>query len=284
SAGDNGGGLYNLNGTLTLTNCTVSGNSAGYDGGGLWNNGTATLTDCTVSGNSAGKGGGLFNGVSLNGVDQYTITPNLASLFPNGDTNVTVSLSFNAAGPGVIMDELGQPALNTGWHDSQIEILADGTLKLRVWNLPAVSLGTASFNTWHSVVLRYDAATQTLDGFLDGVPSTTTSSGSRQAPYHSGFGPYYAIGAARTHHLGPGAYFPGLLQNIRIFNRALSNAEIEALDGGLANHGTATLANTIVAGNAAAARPDVSGGVASLGNNLIGASDGSSGWVGADLT
>src|SRR5262249_53344051 len=64
SAGDNGGGLYNLNGTLTLTNCTVSGNSAGYDGGGLWNNGTATLTDCTVSGNSAGNdGGGLFNGV-----------------------------------------------------------------------------------------------------------------------------------------------------------------------------------------------------------------------------
>ena len=41
-------------GTTTLTNCTVSGNSAGNDGGGLYNyGGTITLTNCTVSGNSA---------------------------------------------------------------------------------------------------------------------------------------------------------------------------------------------------------------------------------------
>ena len=49
----NGGGLFNL-GTLTLTGCTVSGNSAGDEGGGLFNDGMLTLTDCTVSGNSAG--------------------------------------------------------------------------------------------------------------------------------------------------------------------------------------------------------------------------------------
>ena len=49
-----------LVGTATLTDCTVSGNSAGIDGGGLINVGTATLTNCTVSGNSAGgNGGGL---------------------------------------------------------------------------------------------------------------------------------------------------------------------------------------------------------------------------------
>src|SRR5262249_47026288 len=55
-----GGGLLNY-GTATLTNCTVSGNSAG-GGGGLLNYGTATLTNCTVSGNSAGfGGGGVYN-------------------------------------------------------------------------------------------------------------------------------------------------------------------------------------------------------------------------------
>ena len=48
-------------GTATLTNCTVSGNSAD-SGGGLYNYGTATLTNCTVSGNTAGRyGGGLDN-------------------------------------------------------------------------------------------------------------------------------------------------------------------------------------------------------------------------------
>ena len=41
----------------TLTDCTISGNSAAY-GGGLENSGTAMLTNCTISGNSARNGGG----------------------------------------------------------------------------------------------------------------------------------------------------------------------------------------------------------------------------------
>jgi CSLREA domain-containing protein len=65
-----GGGIYNT-GTLTLTNCTLSGNSAaalvegfelqGY-GGCIYNTGTLTLTNCTLSSNSAaGYGGGIYN-------------------------------------------------------------------------------------------------------------------------------------------------------------------------------------------------------------------------------
>jgi len=56
--------------------------------------------------------------------------------------------------------------------------------------------------------------------------------------------------------------------------------------GGLANllNGSATLNNTIVAANTAVTGPDVSGAFISQGNNLTGATDGSSGWVGADLT
>ena len=59
STSGNGGGLENL-GTVTLTDCTISGNS-GFFGGGVFNSSTATLTDCTVSGNSAGTGGGVAN-------------------------------------------------------------------------------------------------------------------------------------------------------------------------------------------------------------------------------
>ncbi len=64
SAGDDGGGIYNrIGGQLFLTDCTISGNSGA---GGLENNGYAILTDCTVSGNSASTGagweaGGIFN-------------------------------------------------------------------------------------------------------------------------------------------------------------------------------------------------------------------------------
>ncbi len=64
SAGTFGGGLLDASGhnTTTLTNCTVSGNSAKQWRPGLVNtDGTTTLTNCTVSGNSAdNKGGGLY--------------------------------------------------------------------------------------------------------------------------------------------------------------------------------------------------------------------------------
>jgi mucin-19 len=67
-----GGGIYN-DGMLTVTNSTFSANTVtatsniagGSDyeyGGGLYNVGTATVTDSTISNNSASDGGGVGNG------------------------------------------------------------------------------------------------------------------------------------------------------------------------------------------------------------------------------
>jgi hypothetical protein len=67
SAGVDGGGLANT-GTLSLVECTVSGNTAGGEGGGLFNSSQAYLTACTVSGNTAsGKGGGIYDGAAASG-------------------------------------------------------------------------------------------------------------------------------------------------------------------------------------------------------------------------
>jgi parallel beta-helix repeat protein len=56
---DNGGGILNLGRTLSLSDCTFSGNYAGGYGGGLYNDGGAlALANCTLSGNGAGLGGG----------------------------------------------------------------------------------------------------------------------------------------------------------------------------------------------------------------------------------
>ena len=73
-------------GRLTLTGCTISGNTAeqnGY-GGGLFNAGTANLADCTISGNSAAgsgfgaRGGGLDNGAGTLSLTGCTISGNSA--------------------------------------------------------------------------------------------------------------------------------------------------------------------------------------------------------------
>ncbi len=59
----NGGGIEN-HGTLTITNCTIAGNTAGgNDGGGIDNRGTLTVTNSNIANNSAhgGNGGGIEN-------------------------------------------------------------------------------------------------------------------------------------------------------------------------------------------------------------------------------
>ena len=95
----NGGGLANY-GTATLTDCTISGNTAfsettrkyyGYygtyylthyygGGGGVFNSGTAnlTLTGCTVSGNAAGHGGGGLDNAGTANLTDCTLSGNTA--------------------------------------------------------------------------------------------------------------------------------------------------------------------------------------------------------------
>jgi hypothetical protein len=66
----------NGDGTLTLSNSTVSGNSATYWGGGIYNSGTTNLsaatlaiTNSTLSGNSASDGGGIVKRCGRDGDD-----------------------------------------------------------------------------------------------------------------------------------------------------------------------------------------------------------------------
>ena len=82
---DVGGGIYNQSGTLTLTNSTISGNKAHTDdiytvgsGGGIYNGGTLTITNSTISGNTADGGGGISNWGTLT-LTNSTISGNTAS-------------------------------------------------------------------------------------------------------------------------------------------------------------------------------------------------------------
>jgi hypothetical protein len=85
SRANSGGGIYNdFGATLTLSACNISGDSTyssslttpfHFDGGGIFNAGTLTATNCTLSGDVAGvSGGGIYdigrltaNGCTLSG-------------------------------------------------------------------------------------------------------------------------------------------------------------------------------------------------------------------------
>jgi len=121
-----GGGILNGDGaTSTITNCTVSGNSAGGiqgEGGGIFNGGTLTIINSTVSGNTVGAaggvtgaGGGIFNGGTLTVVNS-TVSGNAAvskmgeggGIFSDGTlTIVNSTVSGNTAGKGGGIDNAG---------------------------------------------------------------------------------------------------------------------------------------------------------------------------------
>ena len=80
-----GGGVYNDHATLTLASCTINGNAAFRDGGGVLNGGPATMTlnDCVITGNQTGnEGGGICNngtgGAAIMEINNSTVSENSA--------------------------------------------------------------------------------------------------------------------------------------------------------------------------------------------------------------
>jgi len=185
----------------------------------------SSATSNSVTINVSNYPGNFGNALNLDGTNDYVVTPNIGASMPT--TDVTVELWFKANSAGVIVNELGQAALNTGWHDSHLEILSTGEVKARVWSLTSVSLGFVSFGTWNHAVVRYNSSTSKLDGLLNGVASSGSTTGTRSKSTASGYGYHYAFGGTDTTNLGSGAYFNGTIDEVRIWNIARTNTQIQ---------------------------------------------------------
>jgi predicted outer membrane repeat protein len=120
-----GGGILNY-GTLTVSNCSVSGNRAQLQGGGIYNAGTLTVTNCSVSGNkvtylgsSIDGGGGIFNrgtmtlsGCSVTNNSTVSVTNNSAAglgggIFNAGTMTILSSTVTSNSGGGIFNDTTG---------------------------------------------------------------------------------------------------------------------------------------------------------------------------------
>ena len=131
NSASNGGGIENF-ASMTLTNSTVSRNSAEDKGGGIWNGGTLALANITISGNSASNisasseiGGGIYNWSSSNLTQTNTIIADntsggdcdgagtFTSLGHNLDSDGTCSLSV-ASGDMPNTDPLHGPLRDNG--------------------------------------------------------------------------------------------------------------------------------------------------------------------------
>ena len=93
-----GGGIWNDNATLTVNDCTISGNSAGV---GIFNFGkpgpaTMTINNSTISGNSGDIGGGISNNGNTGGSATLTVTNSTIS----GNSAILGGGIYNSGGAG----------------------------------------------------------------------------------------------------------------------------------------------------------------------------------------
>jgi hypothetical protein len=155
TAANHGGGITNrLGGTVTLSGGTVEGNTATNEGGGIYNVGMLTLTNSTLSRNTAELGGGVLNGDS----GSLTLTETVVSgntgtyrgggVSNNGEATLTNNVvSSNSAldwdGGGILNLETGTLTVVGGTVSENTAVFGAG---IRNWNQAHVSDVTVSNN------------------------------------------------------------------------------------------------------------------------------------------
>ena len=175
------GGAIRSGGTLTLTSCTLSGNSATNNGGAIQNAGALTVTSCTFSGNSAlsatATGGGinvrggtlsLFNTIvagntASNGADIYGLVSAGDYDLVQNPAGATLTGSHNITGQPAL---LGPLASNGG--PTPTRALLAGS--------PAIDAGRTTLTTDQRGVARPQGAADDIGAFeLGPIYSPTLS-------------------------------------------------------------------------------------------------------------
>lgn len=101
-AAGKGGGIFNNTANPTLTDCTFLGNRSQDGGGGIGNEGSGnfTISACTFSGNYAGSGGGIYNSESTPNVINCAFSGNTAiyfggAIYNEGSSPIVMNCTFS---------------------------------------------------------------------------------------------------------------------------------------------------------------------------------------------
>jgi len=211
---------------------------------GQGNTGTLASMSTTTS-PTIGKVG---QALKFNGTNSYVSSTNS---FANPQL-FTLSVWFktsSAGGHKILSLEDAQTGQGSSSSDRALYIGTDGKLYFLIWNGSAqtiVSTGTVTDNKWHFASVTYNAGNSTL--YMDGA---VVGSKSATAQTYTG---YWRLGSYLSPGVWPNAangYFQGALDDVRIYNRALSAQEVALLyaagQAQIAPANTTTLANGLIA-------------------------------------
>jgi len=200
-----------------------SSNATSYPGSGT------TWTD--LSGN--GKNMTLVNGptfesanansIVFDGTNDYALS---ASSLYNMSTFKSIStfIWWYPQAAGQIVSELGQGTINSGWHDSQIEINSGGQISFSVWDnyIDKIVSSAKSFNAWYNLGFTYNDSNSTTTAYINGA--SIGSVVNARATQNGNF--FYTIAAQDSTNMGTFAYGKGKCGAFYHYNRALSAGEV----------------------------------------------------------
>lgn len=202
-----------------------AGNTTSYSGSGTSINNIAGTAPgaATLTNGPAFTSAGQASYFTFDGTSQYVLTANLIGQSLTG--NVTLECWVNTSSDnGVVVSEQGTASPNTGWYDSQIEIVS-GNLKVAMWPYTigagaGVTVGAVTRNVWQQYTMVYSAGTARgyINGSVTNSYSVTRSFGAA--------GLYYDIMGNCPTSLGDGSYLAGRWAVFKAYNRALSAAEV----------------------------------------------------------
>jgi CSLREA domain-containing protein len=141
-SGENGAGIFNASGNLTLTRCVISGNTTtgGGNGAGIFMDGFTLIDSTTISGNNTGgggNGGGVYDNSGAVTIQSSTIALN--SALTNGDgggiynnangmvlTNCTLNQNSAFDGGGIFNNGVIVNAINVTIADNSASATGGG--------------------------------------------------------------------------------------------------------------------------------------------------------------
>jgi len=293
-----GGGISSGGGTLTVTNSIISSNSisggSGFNsGGGINSGGTLTVTNSAISSNSISGGSGSNSGGGINSGGTLTVTNStifgnsvIGGIGFNSGGGILSTGGTNVTGSIISSNSIGGSGNNSGGGIGGGLTSGGATLNVTNSTVSVNSISGGINNTGGGIssggTLNLTHSTISVNSISGGINNTGggISSGGTLNVTHSTISGNSASGGSGV-NTGGGINNSGTLTvtNSTISGNSVSGGSASNLGGGIANGGTANARNTIIAGNSAPNGPDVNGTVTSQGHNLVGKSDGSTGFT-----
>ena len=198
-------------------------NTSSYNGSGT------TITDLSGNGrNGTITGSPTWTSNYFTFTDDYITTTDLSSVIPVSNEVHSVEVWVYPTDNGVLVQYNGTTTPNTSYHFSAIEIVG-GNLEVGLWTgegglASTGNIGAVSFNQWHQIVLTYNGSV--CKGYLDGVFKGSVNA-SFHPPMNDSFLFYMNFGYQDLiTSQGDGTNFDGRFGIMRVYNKALTDAEV----------------------------------------------------------